>query len=395
MSASGERVPRAEEDVASAGVAISRRDASPPVGCGMTPDSVLRLQRVVGNRAAVQVLQRELALEQPVRDPREARFTDEQMRAALRYDRTVLTDQQEIAVLRDVLGIDRDPPVVDEDFVNALLSYQGSFGLSQDGELGPRSAAVLARELTAEADAAGDPPSGTQLRRIARRLRLRALVARPSGSGALGFQGFVGSDNTPEGIVTVRINDGVNGINNMISLEYSGENADDVDWLQFESIMMFANAADGSRVYNRRTVATTGGDITLSDDSHANWIVDAVPGTSAFYMASGGAGGRARGRAVAMFDDPGGGATVEHEAFAHGAASGAASVTTRYQYFTYAVRGERARYAVHWTATTNYDTARRSESDPVYSVVGAGPVPGLRPEHMRALADKYPGDHVD
>ena len=55
-----------------------------------------------------------------------------------------------IREVRDVLGTSPDPAVVDEDFVNAVVTWQAVQGLSQDGQLGPVTAHSLFREIGAE-----------------------------------------------------------------------------------------------------------------------------------------------------------------------------------------------------------------------------------------------------
>src|ERR1039458_7230961 len=52
-----------------------------------------------------------------------------------------------IGTLRTVLGIPADPPSIDEDFVNAVARWQASNNLTQDGKLGPGTAAPLFKEL--------------------------------------------------------------------------------------------------------------------------------------------------------------------------------------------------------------------------------------------------------
>jgi hypothetical protein len=55
-----------------------------------------------------------------------------------------------IRTLRDVLGISREPPVIDDDFVNAVVRWQAANNVTQDGKLGPDTAAPLFAELRAE-----------------------------------------------------------------------------------------------------------------------------------------------------------------------------------------------------------------------------------------------------
>jgi len=119
-------------------------------------------------------------------------------------------DGAEIAILRDVLGLEPDPPVIDAAFVNALAQYQANFGLTADGMLGPATSARLEQEITAESDFLEEAPTNTPMRRVARRLHLRAMVSPTRGT--TGHQGFVGPDANPQGVVTSRLNDTVGAI---------------------------------------------------------------------------------------------------------------------------------------------------------------------------------------
>ncbi|MDX9956109.1 MAG: hypothetical protein RBT75_18565, partial [Anaerolineae bacterium] len=56
-----------------------------------------------------------------------------------------------LEAMRDVLGVPPTPATVDDDFVNAVVSWQAAQRLTQDGKLGPRTAAPLFREVGAEA----------------------------------------------------------------------------------------------------------------------------------------------------------------------------------------------------------------------------------------------------
>lgn len=299
-------------------------------------------------------------------------------------------------MIRDVLGISKTPAVADEDFANAVVRYQSSFGLTPDGMLGRATAERLAQEITAEADFLGEPPTGTPLRRAARRLELRSMTSRTRGTP--GHQGFVGTDDdNPEGAVTVRLGDIEGAANNAISLEYTGGNASSVNWLQFINMQMFATPPASARVFNTGSVGTTGGPVTWSNATTTNWFVDAVPGGSPLYNTSGGLNTRAAGRRLAMFDQPGGPSglpTAQAFTSAAGPAAGATRVTMRMRFDAYVIRNNRARYHVRWTATTTYDTAAGTSSDIVYSLGDAGPVTGLRAAHRTALLAEYPGNAI-
>ena len=84
------------------------------------------------------------------------------MQAGITFNDRVVTPigPDGIRNLRDVLGISRDPAAIDEDFVNAVVRWQASQRLTQDGQLGPRSARPLFREIGAEGVGRGEVEAG-------------------------------------------------------------------------------------------------------------------------------------------------------------------------------------------------------------------------------------------
>ena len=324
------------------------------------------------------LIQRDFAIAPTVPAPAEVVLTEAQMRSALQFDQVVFTDAAEIEVVRDVLGISRLPAVVDEAFVNAVLRYQGQFGLTQDGKLGPRTAEQLSQEITAEADYLGQPVTGGPLRRAARRLLLRSMTSRTLGR--ITHQGFVGpDDDNLEGAVTVREGDTADAAHtNAISLEYTGENSDRVEWLQFLNLQMFATPPAGARVFNTGVVGTTGGDVTWSDATTTNWAVDSDPADPSPLYSVTSASTRAAARRIAMLDQPGGpaGLPIAQAFTAPGAlADGATRVTLRMRFDSYVIRNNRARYHVAWTATT-YNIMAGTSSAIDYAQGAAGVVTG-------------------
>ena len=357
-------------------------------------ETAIRLQRSVGNRVASQILQREWAVAPTVENPPEVALSARATSVALSINRVMFRDADEIGVIRDVLGIDSAPAVVDGDFVNAVVRYQSSYGLTPDGILGRITAGRLSREITAESNFLAEAARGTQLRRTARRLHLRSLVSRTRGT--LVHQGFVGNDMNPEGCVTVRFNDA----GNQISLEYTGENSDQVNWLQFININMTGTPPGaGAPVFAAGAVGTTGGPMVWSNAGATNWAVDAVQAHgSPFYDVSGFANTRTAGRRIAMIDSPGGATGLPFaQAFAAvgGAAAGATSVRLRMNFATYVVRGNRARYRVNWTATTTYNITAGTSSNIVYSGGNGGRVAGLAGVHRARLLVEYAGSPIN
>ncbi len=66
-----------------------------------------------------------------------------QIRDAITYNRARHTDANEVALLRDILGLNPNPAVIDSDFVEAVVRYQAQYGLRQDGRIGGDTANSL------------------------------------------------------------------------------------------------------------------------------------------------------------------------------------------------------------------------------------------------------------
>lgn len=339
------------------------------------------------------VVQRDFSLAPTAPAPAEVVLTEAQMRTALRFDRVVFTDAAEVEIVRDVLGLARVPSVIDEDLVNAIARYQAQFGMTADGMLGAGTAAQLEREITAESDALGDAASGTPMQRVARRLHLRSLTTRRTGR--LSHQGFVGDDANPEGAVTARLADNRDGAQSM-SLEYSGENANRVDWLQFVNMRMFATPTGAAApVFRAGTVQTSSGPTAFSDNTTTNWSVDGdQAGVAPLYNDTFDAERRPS-RALAMFDRPGGATVVATAlAFVAGPAAGATRVTFLAGFESYVVRNNHVLYRVAWSASTVVDVAAATASGIMYSQGAAGQVTSLRAVHRTALLAEYPGNPI-
>jgi hypothetical protein len=200
--------------------------------------------------------------------------------------------------------------------------------------------------------------------------------------------------------VTVRVNDTEAGTSDFISLEYTGEDASTVHWLQFVAMEMFATPPGGAQVFRTGTSATTSGTVAWSNATTTNWHVDSVPGSPAgapspFYDTSGFLSTSAPGRRVAELDDPGGAsALTAAQAFAAaGPAAGATSVTFRARFSSYVVKADRARYRVDWVATTTFDITAGTAGPIVYHEGCSGRA-GLRPEHRTALVAQFAGSPI-
>jgi hypothetical protein len=109
-------------------------------------------------------IQRDLAIEPPHPAAVGAVLTPVQMQDAIDFNNRVLgaidNTADIIQEIRDVIGISQLPAVVDEDFVNGVVHWQASFGLTQDGRLGPATARPLFREFGAEGIGHGEVTAG-------------------------------------------------------------------------------------------------------------------------------------------------------------------------------------------------------------------------------------------
>ena len=98
-----------------------------------------------------QTVQRDLALEPKAAAPKIASLTAAQITAAISFNQARVSDADEVSLLRDILGLDPVPAVIDEAFIAMLIDYQARFGLAQDGKLGPKTVTQLSKEVIAEA----------------------------------------------------------------------------------------------------------------------------------------------------------------------------------------------------------------------------------------------------
>jgi len=120
-------------------------------------------------------LQADFAIE-PTTPSRAVRtLTAAEIQAAITYNQARHTDAAEISLIRDILGIAKTPAVIDEDFVQAVVRYQASFGLPMDGRLGHATADRLAKEIIGEAQMPG--PLGSLAPEFSLTPAIRALIA--------------------------------------------------------------------------------------------------------------------------------------------------------------------------------------------------------------------------
>jgi hypothetical protein len=95
-------------------------------------------------------VQRDLAIEPTVANPIIVNLSAAQIATAVAFNQARFTNVDEISNMRDIFGLSRTPAVIDDDFVLAVGRYQASFGLTQDGKLGPKTVEQLSREVIAE-----------------------------------------------------------------------------------------------------------------------------------------------------------------------------------------------------------------------------------------------------
>ncbi len=140
-------------------------------------------------QTSVPSIQADFAIEPPNPTADAGSLTAAQVQAAIQYNTIKIgaADAALIGTLRDVLGIGKDPAVIDEDFVNAVARWQAANNLAQNGKLGPDTAAPLFRELRAE----GLSAESKTLASLVRRGRVRTgptytphgVVTAPAGAG--------------------------------------------------------------------------------------------------------------------------------------------------------------------------------------------------------------------
>ncbi len=106
-------------------------------------------------------VQADFAVEPKPGTPRIARLSAAEIAAAVTFNQARFTDPDEVALLRDILGLSRTPAEINDEFVRAVVRYQASYGLTQDGQLGPRTVERLSKEVIAEGKVLGTSKLGT------------------------------------------------------------------------------------------------------------------------------------------------------------------------------------------------------------------------------------------
>ena len=137
------------------------------------------LTHVVQQRADGNKIQTDLAVELPNPLAEATVLTEEQIQDAIRYNtrRFNLRDEWEISLVRDVLGLEELPAVVDEELINAIAQYQAENNITADGKIGAVTASRFSRELFNEGENLPEAER-SELLRSSRRMGTRALRIR-------------------------------------------------------------------------------------------------------------------------------------------------------------------------------------------------------------------------
>jgi len=102
-------------------------------------------------------VQRDLAIEPQAVDKKERQLSEQNIKDAIRFNKTRIKSKKAMADIRDVLGISREPAESDADLALAVARWQFAHGVSQDGLLGPITMMLLVEELQAESGQVNAP----------------------------------------------------------------------------------------------------------------------------------------------------------------------------------------------------------------------------------------------
>ncbi|MFA6923668.1 MAG: DUF4157 domain-containing protein [Bacteroidales bacterium] len=123
------------------------------------------------------VINAEFAVAPTTPDRTVTALTATQIQDAIAYNQARHTDVTEISLMRDILGLDPTPAVIDESFVNAVVEYQTIYSLSLDGRIEGDTASMLAREIIAEANYLGPGNEGDLAPEFILQTSLQTLVS--------------------------------------------------------------------------------------------------------------------------------------------------------------------------------------------------------------------------
>jgi hypothetical protein len=94
--------------------------------------------------------QRDLALAPVAVDPTERPLSEADIKAAMAFNAYKLKGKQHLALVRDVLGVAKEPAVSDRALALAVAHFQAAHGVAQDGQLGPVTMLLVIEEFQAE-----------------------------------------------------------------------------------------------------------------------------------------------------------------------------------------------------------------------------------------------------
>ncbi len=343
------------------------------------------------------LIQRDLAVEPTVAEPTRHALDARGVSSAILFNQQFFRDASEIAEIREALGAGREPAVIDEDFVRMLADYQADFGLTQDGKLGPSSARRLAAELGAESDLLEESPTGTPRRRAARRLLLRSQVA--TIAGGIAHQGFIGPDDNPDGIFTVRTHGNFGGsLTDAISHNYTGRNANNIRFLQFVRAHMSAIQPGATTpVFNSGSFSAcaAGSSVTQawSPATAPVWGIDSCSATDPFYDAIF-SSDRVPGVSFTVADQPQDGLVFARN-FASTLTPPPTTVTLDLIFDTYAVSNATTPlYHNRWMTRITYDITGNIITSNVTTNQGGGTISRLNSAHKTALDAHYSANTI-
>ena len=202
--------------------------------------------------------------------------------------------------------------------------------------------------------------------------------------------------NVGSGQVTARENDfdPSDKTNDNYSLEYAGKDADNAHWLQFVNFSMVADVPGTGKVYNTDTVGTSSGKKPFSTDKVTHWSVDSASKSDPYYEA-GFSNVRTPSKGTKVFDAPGGPSwAATFGEFVATKVPKATKVTFTATFDTYLVVSGKSSHHVTWSATTEYDPAKKTTAAIAYATGAIGDVKGLPKDLKTVLDTEYAGNKI-
>jgi hypothetical protein len=95
-------------------------------------------------------VQRDLAVEPQGTDKKERPMSEQEIKEAIRFNKSRIKSKKTLSDIRDVVGIAPEPAESDRDLALAVARWQFAHGVAQDGMLGPVTVMLLVEELQGE-----------------------------------------------------------------------------------------------------------------------------------------------------------------------------------------------------------------------------------------------------